>query len=444
MKNALVLAYDFPPYNSVGALRPKSWFEHMHEFNIRPIVVTRQWNSSGNNSVDYVNFSKNDKLQILNLEKGVKIESPYKPNIANKMYLRFGKNKFSFLRKIISFYYEVFQFIFLVGPKKEIYFSARQYLKKNNVDIIIATGEPFVLFHYAKKLSKEFNIPWVADYRDPWFNDSARGHFVKRLILDKPLEKKIVKTALFITTVSKLFQRYIIENIKSKEVYIIENGFDSEAIEESKKINQNSKVLTISFVGTIYKWNPIDSIFSTLKKLIQENPKIKIQFNLYGVNNLEDFKENIAINYPEIKSIISFFPKMNNKELMTKLGSSNVLLLFNYYSFMGTKIYDYLGINRKILFCFTNDPEANLLKDKYYNYKVPKDFNSYPQIELLKKTKSAIIVEDCEHLYSAILELNKSFLINKSISFEGENIQNFSRKEQCRIFSQKIKSVLIK
>lgn len=444
MKNALILAYDFPPFNSVGALRPKSWLDHMIKFNIRPIIVTRQWTKSDDNSIDYVNYSPKKNIQFTNLEKGLIIETPYEPNIANRMYIRFGKNKFSFIRKVLSFYFEIFQFIFLIGPKKEIYFSARQYLKKNNVDIIIATGEPFVLFHYAKKLSKEFNIPWVADYRDPWFNDSARGPLIKRLIFDKPLEKKIVKTALFITTVSKLFQKYIRENIKSKEVFLIENGYDSLAIEESKKINQNSKVLTISFVGTLYEWNPIDSIFSTLKKVIQENPKIKIKFNLYGVNNLAGLKENVNINYPEIKSIISFFPKMNNKELILELRSSNVLLLFNYYSFMGTKIYDYLGINRKILFCFTNDPEANLLKNKYYNYNVPTEFNSSPQVELLKKTNSAIIVEDCHHLYSVILELNKSFLIHKKISFEGQNIQNFSRKEQCRIFCQKIKSELIK
>ena len=51
-----------------------------------------------------------------------------------------------------------------------------------------------------------------------------------------------------------------------------------------------------------------------------------------------------------------------------------------------------------------------ILKNKYYNYKVPTEFDSYPQVELLKKTNSAIIVEDCHHLYSVILELNKSFL----------------------------------
>ncbi len=33
---------------------------------------------------------------------------------------------------------------------------------------------------------------------------------------------------------------------------------------------------------------------------------------------------------------------------------------------MGTKIYDYLGLKRKILFCFTADENALILKDKYY------------------------------------------------------------------------------
>tara|TARA_B110001452_G_scaffold253038_1_gene243359 strand:+ start:2549 stop:3877 length:1329 start_codon:yes stop_codon:yes gene_type:complete len=438
MKNALILAYDFPPYNSVGALRPKSWLNHMHEFNIRPIVVTRQWSNSGNITVDYVNYSPKPKQQILNLENGVIIETPYKPNIANRMYIRFGKNKFSFLRKIISFYYEVFQFIFLVGPKKEIYFSARQYLKKNNVDIIIATGEPFVLFHYAKKLSNEFNIPWVADYRDPWFNDSDRGPLIKRVIFDKFMEKKVVKTALFITTVSELFKKYISENIKSKKIFIIENGFDSDAIEEIQNITQNSKVLTVSFVGTIYKWHPINSIFSTLKKIIKSNPEFKIKFNLYGINDAEKLKENISTNYLEIKSFIEFHPKTNNKKLLSNLRSSNILLLFNYYSFMGTKIYDYLGTNRRILFCFKNDSEAIALKDKFYNYKDDENFNVHPQIDLLNKTNSGIIVENKDHLYDTLLELNEIFKKKKLIPVLEHNNSNYSRREQCKLLCENI------
>ena len=442
MKKVLILTFDFPPFNSVGALRPKSWFDHMYEFNLRPIIVTRQWSKSKNNTVDYVNYSPSDKVQITNLEKGVKIETPYKPNIANKIYIKFGKNKFSLARKIISFYFEVFQFIFPIGPKKEIYFSAKQYLKKNNVDIIVATGEPFVLFHYAKKLSNEFNIPWVADYRDPWFNDSDRGPLLKRIIFDKFLEKKVVKTALFITTVSELFKKYISENFKSKKIFIIENGFDSKAIEEIQDITQNSKVLTISFVGTIYKWHPINSIFSTLKKIIKLNPEFKIKFNLYGVNNAEKLKENISTNYPQIKKIIQFYPKMNNKKLLSELRTSNILLLFNYYSFMGTKIYDYLGTNRRILFCFKNDGEANALKEKFYNYKDDENFNIHPQIDLLNKTNSGIIVENKDHLYDTLLELNEIYKKKKLIPVLEHNNSNYSRREQCKLLCENINNYL--
>jgi hypothetical protein len=39
MKKVLILAYDFPPYVSVGGLRPYSWCKCFHEFRIYPIVV---------------------------------------------------------------------------------------------------------------------------------------------------------------------------------------------------------------------------------------------------------------------------------------------------------------------------------------------------------------------------------------------------------------------
>jgi len=41
MKRVLILAYDFPPYVSVGGLRPYAWYRYLHEFDVFPIVVTR-------------------------------------------------------------------------------------------------------------------------------------------------------------------------------------------------------------------------------------------------------------------------------------------------------------------------------------------------------------------------------------------------------------------
>ena len=52
--------------------------------------------------------------------------------------------------------------------KREIYLKAKELCRKKSFDLILVTGEPFILFKYGHKISKEFGIPWIADYRDVW------------------------------------------------------------------------------------------------------------------------------------------------------------------------------------------------------------------------------------------------------------------------------------
>ena len=146
MKKVLILAYDFPPYSSVGGLRPYSWFKYFKSFGAEPIVITRQWGKTIDNHLDYITSSKENKTIYENLDSGLILRTPYKSNLANRIYLKYGENKFSLLRKIISAYYEIGQYLFKIGPKKQIYYGAKEFLKNNKVDAIIATGDPFVLF----------------------------------------------------------------------------------------------------------------------------------------------------------------------------------------------------------------------------------------------------------------------------------------------------------
>ena len=168
LKKVLILAYDFPPYVSVGGLRPHAWFKYLKKFDVYPIVITRQWQNKYGNELDYISEGSSDSNIHEKFENGEIIRTPYKPNISNKLLLKFGPNKFKLPRKIISGFNEIFQFIIPIGPKKNIYFAADKYLEKNKVDTILATGEPFVLFHYAQKLSKAYKTSWIVDYRDPW------------------------------------------------------------------------------------------------------------------------------------------------------------------------------------------------------------------------------------------------------------------------------------
>ena len=68
--------------------------------------------------------------------------------------------------------------------------------------------------------------------------------------------------------------------------------------------------------------------------------------------------------FPDLSNFVVIYPKTHNNLLLQELAKNNVVLLFNDYSILGTKIFDYIGIKRTILLCYANDDEANKLKKK--------------------------------------------------------------------------------
>ena len=439
MKKVLILAYDFPPYVSVGGLRPFAWYNYLKEFGIEPIVVTRQWGNTHGNRLDYISAGSSKQTIVEVSEHGTIIRSPYKPNFANRLLLKHGDHRYRFLRKSISAYYEFAQFLLPIGPKIELYKAAKHFLKNNQVDAIIATGDPFVLFRYASKLSKAFNIPWIADYRDPWsHNEEAQKTMIQKT-WNTYMEKKTVSTASLISTVSKFVHSKIETLIPNKPFSISPNGYDTLAIDQIKNIKQNDEELCISFVGTIYPWHPIESFLRVANDFITEHPEAKIRFKFYGTNLTDELNRMVSEQFPNLKAHVLITPKMQNQELLEKLASDHVMLLFNYYSYMGTKIFDYLGIRRKIILCYENDPEAHSLKQKYYHVDESGSESKQLQADLIKQTNSGIIVKDSQHLRQVLQDLYMEFQATGQIACDSHGIEQFSRKIQVERLAEIIK-----
>jgi glycosyltransferase involved in cell wall biosynthesis len=441
MKRVLILAYDFPPYVSVGGLRPFNWYKYLGEFGVYPYVITRQWENSHGNFLDYISESKSKKSIIENDEKGTLIRAPYKPNISNRLLIKYGENRHKLIRKCITGYFEFGQFVSKTGPKVEIYNAAKQFLKENKVDVIVATGDPFVLFGYAALLSKEFGIPWIADYRDPWSQNKSHSKNIIFRIWNKYFEKKIVSSASQIITVSDFLKVTIGSLIENVPIHILPNGYDPEVIDEIGKIDQGSEIFQIAFVGTIYEWHPIRSFLKILNQFAINNPEVKFRFNLYGINITAQIEELIENEFAALKKYVYITPKIPNDILLKKLAQNNVMLLFNYYSFMGTKIFDYLGIRRKILMCYSNDEETLKLKDKYYTMDEIIGVSHQLQIDLIEETKSGIVIENEENLMIAINDLSREFEINRKIECNSINVENYSRKIQVKKLAEIIKSL---
>jgi glycosyltransferase involved in cell wall biosynthesis len=430
MKKLLILAYDFPPYVSVGGLRPASWAKYLHEFGVFPVIVTRQWANNYGNALDYIAPSERQEIIIENSDTATIIRTPYKPNWANKILLKYGNKKYRTLRKSITAFYEIFQWIFTIGPKSQLYFAAKEYLKNNTVDCIIATGEPFILFRYASQLSEKFNIPWIADYRDPWVQSSRSANMLQK-IWNKYNEKRFLKNATCITTVSDFFKKLISTNIPNKDFCIITNGYEDTVITNVEGITQNSTVLSIGFAGMMYAYHPIESFLRTVHEFVKKSGAIALNF--YGINNEPEIRQMIDEKFPQLKQYTAIFPKLKNRDLVKELANNNVLLLFNSYEILGTKIYDYLAVERLILLCYANDKEANTLKEKDFTKMQGNEegVSHSMQADVIKETNSGIVVENAEHLHSVLTDLHKEFEQNKYIACNSKGIEKYSRRLQA-------------
>jgi glycosyltransferase involved in cell wall biosynthesis len=257
------------------------------------------------------------------------------------------------------------------------------------------------------------------------------------------LEGKIVQNASAISTVSE-FVKFKIEKIvevRNKPFVIIPNGFDDEAIEKIKDIKQTRSELTISLVGSLYDWHPYEYFLETIAKFL-EAKKYKIKIKFYGTNRAKELNNLICNKFPILKDYVEIIGKMPNDQLLVELAKDNVMLLFNYYSYMGTKIFDYLGIKRKILLCFTDDKVSNQLKEKYYKVKENENYSSNLQADLLAETSAGLSVKNSTHLLQILEELCIEFQATSEIKCCAKNTENYSRRNYVQLLANFLKENL--
>ena len=340
MVNILILAQDFPPKNTIGAQRPHSWFKYFNKKGYNTLVVT------SDDNIDDLN-------EIINSHNV--IYSKCKLNLQEKFIQKFGENRFKLIRKSISFYVSIFQYIYSPLDKNNgIYVQSKEILKTKNIDCIIATGQPFTLFKYAHQLSKDSNVKWFADYRDDWIDDHGRknkGFFDKIIkFFEKYFEKKYLSNCSGIISVSDFLVNEISKRVNPKSSITIENGIDLEYIKNSKLILEKN-TFNIVYTGVFYESHYMNIFYEGFKKFI--NDKIQENIMIYFVG-CEKRKCSPYFKVLEMKKEFS--------KNITILKQVNVQTATNYQ------------VSASILLNFiAGDPSKGLIGAKSYSYAATKN-----------------------------------------------------------------------
>jgi len=346
LKNILVISYYWPPSGGPGVQRVLKFSKYLKKLGWEPIVLTAK---DGDFPVKDYSLNDDAKTTQAYFVKSISLHKLYSWIVGKKTsptYQLSSSSEDSIIVKIIRWIRNN-----LIVPDGRIGWypnavkKGSDIIKKNNIRVIFSSAPPYTVHLIARTLSKKHEVPWVADFRDPW-TDRFYNYENKRLwltkLIDSHLERKVINDATALTTVSKTISEYY-----KKTFNVIHNGYDEEDFSLVNKTENNNVV--ISYIGTMTKsQNPLMFFESIYELNLKEK---KYQIDLIG-NIHPDIKYYIEAK--KYDNFIKTKPYIPHKDAIKKMCESDFLLLVipnteKNKGIITGKLFEYIRSMRKII-----------------------------------------------------------------------------------------------
>ncbi len=337
MRRVGLLAPFFPPLRRVGGLRPSRWAAHLEEFGWEPWVVTLASQSGDYHSLGI------DPSRILSLNHLRRSSSP-------KADPSFGMIR-AWLDARVP--YDGFWPIFWWNQRS----IKRWFRESANIECLVSTGDPWSSHWMGQNVARELDIPWVADFRDPWSLSRVplRNRSRASLAKDARREADVVRHADAMTfTSDTALQRYQKEYpAQSSRMSVIHNSAGSLDYNDKRKTHNSEELSTeriqLVFFGSFRRLSPIEpwiKLFRQVTKLAQEKrttiPKVTLRSTNESLHALDEF------SWIEHESLLS----VDSNQGASILEKASILLLSSHPDrddIIPAKLWDYLPASPPIL-----------------------------------------------------------------------------------------------
>lgn len=426
-KRILILSYFFPPCNLTASQRAMSWAKYLHEFGYFPVIVTRNWDRSITEPSDQ--HFRTHQTTILHRTNDYEVYYlPYKPSLRDRIFTHAGTLRLKSFRQFLTFWELFFQhFTDRVLPFRNFYSFSRTYLKKNpDIKTVIVTANPNVLFKFGYKLRKQFNVNWVADYRDYWtIREETHWYdhvkWFRNLLhsLEKRSELKWTSNASFITSVSDLYTEKL-STYLGRKGFTVFNGFVPEDF-HTTAATSHFPSFTITFNGTMIERQDSGIFLNAFRRLVnEEKDRHPIHLNFIGTGFDKAQESRIKMMLNGLESHYTITKRLPRKKVIEIQLRSHVLLLMAYGKVKGapgTKTFDYLGAKKPIILC---PSDHDILED------------------IVKKSGLGFVCNNEQEAYDTMRKLFDEYLSKGSIEtfVNEEQIQRYSRRNQTRALAK--------
>ena len=405
-KRVLLIAYHCASDDSVGALRPSAMAKYLPQNGIDVTVLACRAQRE-----DIV--IERDRIWVQDLTRETISVPIYYAWRAMLMVLR-----------AVGIYIGIHSFW-----QRKVLQHAETIIQAVKPDYILVTYPPVEALEAGLTLSKKYNIPLIADFRDgllfePLELKSLRYSAVRKHY--EKIERQVVDVARLVLTVSEPISSYFTKNYLHRNVLTLHNGFDPEAEMSEETFNLDSGKTHIihtgrlgaSRSGTSGKNFGIAALVGALDLLLQRNSQIAQILQIHFVGHL--LSSELETLEPMVKlGIIRCWGHLPRRKALAMQRNASVLLLITVpdkASVATGKLFEYLFADKPIL-ALTRGTEA---------------------ARIIEQAQAGIIVapdsaEDIAHAIEVLAQPTFNFNPSKTV------ISTFSRDRQMTLLAEQIK-----
>lgn len=348
----LLVCYYFPPLGGAGVGRPLALYKHLPEHGIRCDVLTVK-------PVTYRQYEPE-------LLKGVETSRVYRSGSFDPQRLLYlagiRKVKYATIRRGKSISDRFFPDP-KVGWVRSAVNLGRVLTANRHYDCIISTSPPISSHLVARKLAREFNTPWLADFRDfwtlytaeEWFDDKKKAARARALLGD------ITDKAAAVTVVNPAVAEYL----GAGEV--IYNSYD-ETRAELWQPPEDREWFRIGVLGTIDQLRPIKPLLELLAHLREHRPDLLARVRITQVGNLHSDDFAALLDRYGLRDQSDLHGLRDREETIRLLSQTSMLYIGlcpqHGKGVVPARLFDLLASKRPLLASATADSEvAKLIRE---------------------------------------------------------------------------------
>ena len=376
-KKILIITYYWPPAGGPGVQRWLKFAKYLPDFGWKPVIYTPE-----NPSYPLLDESLlKDVPENLEIVK-TKIWEPYqlaeKLNKSNKKFKagQFDVGKNQSWKSKLSIWVRGNFFIpdarvFWVKPSVKF---LEQYLKEQNIDVVVTSGPPHSLHLIGLDLKKKLpHIKWIADFRDPWTEISYYKHLKLTKSSDKKhrqLESDVFKNADITLATSYTDAENFCQH--GANAICITNGFDENdagkiAQPENKELHHQQS-FTLSYIGVLEQLRNPENLWKALDELVTTHSDFAEKFILKFAGRVDD-KILSSLENSGLKGHIRNLGYLSHDKAIEEMSKSNLLLITNFPNqsskgIIPGKIFEYLASGKQIVSFGPDEADVSKILDE--------------------------------------------------------------------------------